>query len=281
MTEAALVLQRAKGLLSSSGLSPYPTATIPDRSFADAFYDFDDADAVITITDEVVTVPAASGFCELRHYPIGGLTDTSELLIEDAAENQWTCQLSDPTGTGEVRVYPGTRRLDFHSDDYGATLYATYQTAHTGITAADLAYQWDCIKTLMTELDTLKAATGSTGTATAGDAIDNQFVRLGNDSLLYVSDPSLLNGLAIGFAEDSYTAGQTVTFTRFGLVTVSGVTLPLRSAIWAGENGKPTYEGDVSGNEVAAGSGHWRQFAGLPWTATSFWLNLGDYERKM
>lgn len=244
-----------KGLIRTAGLTPasvdtsFPDELMETMRFLDGLHDRTDPDAVVSISDLVVTVPAGL----LLDLP-GGLviygdpTDSDNFKCYTGAALSGTAYTpiasqSASLSAGQVRVRKGTGRLDFPSGTAGTDLYLTIRAQMGGVPASLLQRLWGELRAMQSLM---------IQSFTAGQAWDNQAVYFGGDGKTYVTDVADFDKQAWGWGMGSGSANDTIYVLREGPITPGG-SYPINTPLWIGQDGTITWEGDSSGNELVSG----------------------------
>jgi len=243
----------------------------------------------VSITDETLTIPS-SGRMQLGDDQIGCVPGDSTSLEVWSGLNgtgqQYTIITPDDAFSGagsyECRWYKGTSFLEFSVPTQVAastTLYATYNLGCTVITARWRARIHQEIRAAE-QLIVSGVSTTITDTATAGEAIEEEFC--------YIDEDGVLNVLATGdldnydrmatavYIDGSYSLGETVTIKYNGVVDApaAAATLPKGRELWVGGSGLPTWSEDAT-NGLSA-SDYIKPFGVASPDGTDIILNQGQ-----
>lgn len=223
--------------LSSITSSDYEA--LEDRQFADPQFS-----AALSIVDETFTV--SDTLCHSLHFiPRGNLTSSANLAIYTGAGSTGTLLTCTTTtgslSTGQVRVRQRSGKLEFHADQTGATLYATYTARVSNIDAALIAQMYYALK-----------AGGGTGGTSSEIFVAGEDVVAGpgyiSGGLVYQATPSDITKCGWVWIVSSTLSGNSATIYRSGKVTPRR-TMPVSTPIYCGHNGDVTW---VSDEEVSA-----------------------------
>jgi len=253
-------------LRSTDGLASFPVSNLPHQNFLDLWHSRTDPASTQTVT-ETVTVPS-TGLVSLLGYVLDPSISGNFTATRDDDSNVYTVVAFTKSvlGATDVAILPGSNHIAFNTAESGKSVTITYKAAQTSIDAAYVARLHAEIVAIQENIQV------NTFTATAGEAIDAQFVYLDDDKLYVASAPSV-DFPAQYFCPGDYEAGEEAVIYKSGIVTCD-VSMPDRVVIWAGRNGKPTWSGDGSANALVSGDSI--HPAGYRWeSATQLNLSVG------
>lgn len=218
--------------LTSAVASNYEA--LPDRQFADPQFS-----AALTVTDETFTV--SDTLCHsLDFIPRGNLTSSANLAIYTGPGSTGTLLTCTTTtgalASGQVRVRFRSGKLEFHTDQQGTTLYATYTARVSNVDAALIAQMYYAIQ-----------QGGGSGGGVSESFTTGENVIAGpgyiSGGLLYQADPSARNKCGWLWIVADTPSGNSATVYRSGKVTPRR-SMPEGTPIYAGHGGDVTWESD-------------------------------------
>lgn len=246
--------ERVAGLTVSSATPTALSSVLGARSFLDVYHDFSDRAALVTITDEVIIIPA-SGLWDLNHVPDGDVEDTADLLINTSLLGAGTDYAAVTTGTPvdyQVLVNPTMPwRLTFPVAHAGNTVYATYETAGSVWNASLLSQLWEGMRSSQQYLigsDRL--------TVTAGEALTAKrlgYINHDTFKCYMLADPTNMRQIAsLVYIPDAADAEASTSVIIRGSITPD-ITPPVGYEIRVGRNSQFTWADDTGANKLVSG----------------------------
>lgn len=271
------------GIKRYDGLTPTGTSLIapgyvlPARQWLNPHTPKATPETIYDATDEEMEIPVGhSGefHGRLVHIPFGNLSDPDILDCWDGAGktgNQYTVTFSgSPLGAQTFYIKPGYPFISLPTGLAGTTLYFTYKYVFSGWDMTDAAYVWQAIRDVQ--------LSNSLDTIVCGEAITNKLVYIDNsDGKAYIADePNDILKQASAFVYGAHSLGDTAIIIAKGKAYPSSGswTLPKNKVIYAGRNGLPTYNGDVSANALQ--SGDWAKKIGWSYDGSTILFDGTD-----
>lgn len=197
-----------------------------------------------TATDEVIEVKDT--LCASLHFiPRGNVTNPTYLSIRTAAAGGGTLltctESAGALSSGQVRVSQRSGKLEFHADQLGSFLYATYYYRVSNVDEAMIAQMYAALR---------RQESGTGGGAESYTAGETVVAGPGyiSGGLVYQAVPTALTTCCRVWILAGVASGNTATVYRSGTVTPSRA-MPVNVTIYAGHNGNVTWFGD---SEAAA-----------------------------
>lgn len=218
--------------LSSATITDYDALSA--RQFIDPQYE-----SAITITDEEFIVSDTLCY-SLEFIPRGNLTVSDNLSIRTAPSGGGTLLTCTTTtgslASGQVRVRHRSGKLEFHADQEGVTLYATYTTRVSNVDSALIAQMYHRLRAVETQ----------TGVAAETyEAGENVIAGPGyiSDNLVYQADPTEITKCGYVWIVADTASGNNATVYRTGKV-IPRRAMPANTPIYTGHGGDVTWTGD-------------------------------------
>ncbi len=232
--------------LTSTDVNDYEA--LESRAFSGPSYT-----TALTATDETFTVTDTLAH-SLRHIPRGNLTVSTNLAIRTAAGGGGTLlTCTTTTGaltSGQVRVRQRSGKLEFHADQEGVTLYATYTYRISNFDESLFAQVYNRLRTVETQTGVAAETYNAGEDVVAGPGYIS-------GGLVYQADPSALTTCGSCWILADTSSGNPATIYRTGNVTPRR-NPPANTPIYVGHGGDITWESDTEESAKLQTDEYWQ-----------------------